>query len=93
MIVCQERAQSQKINVPNLHHYLKFSMIFVSEDFGTMNGPGRSGYACIRSQKESTKHDIARISHRIRSVLQLFLFDIAPNLLILHTPQWNNPNK
>ena len=30
---------------------------------------------------------------RIRSILQLFLFDIAPNLLTLHDPQWNNPNK
>ena len=58
-----------------------------------MNGPGRSGYECIRSQKESTKQDIARISHRIRSILQLFLFAIAPNLLILHTPMLNNPNK
>ena len=34
---------------------------FVSEDFGTMNGPGRSGYECMRSQKESTKQDIAHI--------------------------------
>ena len=48
---------------------------------------GRSGYECIRSQKESMKQDIARISHIIRSVLQLFIFAIAPNLLILHTPQ------
>ena len=24
---------------------------------------------------------------------ETFLFDIAPNLFILHTPQWNNPNK
>ena len=52
-----------------------------------------SGYACIRSQKECTKHDKACISHTIRSILQLFLFDITPNLLTLHTPQWNNPNK
>ena len=66
---------------------------FVSEDFGAMNGPGRSGYECMRSQKESMKQDIARISHRIRSILQLFIFAIAPNFLILHTPQWNNPNK
>ena len=36
---------------------------FVSEGFGTMNGPGRSGYECMRSQKESTKQNIARISH------------------------------
>ena len=50
-----------------------------------MNGPGRNGYECIRSQKESTKQDIAHISHRIQSILQLFIFAIAPNLLILHT--------
>ena len=48
---------------------------------------------CMRSQKESTKQDIARISHRIRLILQLFIFAIAPNFLILHTTQWNNPNK
>ena len=66
---------------------------FVSEDLGTMNGPGRSGDECIRSQKESMKQDIARISYRIRSILQLLLFGIARNLLILHTPHWNNPNK
>ena len=47
-----------------------------------------SGYACIRSQKESTKHEIACIFHTILSILQLFLFDIAPNLFTLHTPPW-----
>ena len=54
-----------------------------------------SGYTCIHSQKESPKLDIhvACISHTIRSILQLFLYDIAPNILTLHTPQWNNPNK
>ena len=52
-----------------------------------------SGYVCIRSQKGSTKLDIACNSHTIWSILQLFLFDIAPNFLTLHTPQWNNPNK
>ena len=54
-------------------------MMFVSEDLGTMNGPGRSGDECIRSQKESMKKDIALISHWIWSLLQLFFFAIAPN--------------
>ena len=91
MIAWQERAQSdyirsnvKQINVPELHHYSKFSMMFC---FG-----GFRYNACIRSQKESTKHDIACIFHTIQSSLQLFLFDIAPNLLNLHTPQWNNPS-
>ena len=56
-------------------------------------GPGAVGTRAYAHKRNGMKHDIARISHRIRSILQLFLFDIAPNLLILHTPQWNNPNK
>ena len=44
-------------------------------------------HACIHSQKENAKLDKACISHTIRSILQLFLFDIAPNLLTLHAPQ------
>ena len=32
-----------------------------------------------------TKLDIACISNTIQSILQVFLFDIAPNLLTLHT--------
>ena len=61
---------------------MKSSMMFCfgGLDFGT---------------KGSTKLDITMITcivHITRSILKLFLFDIAPNLLILHTPQWNNPN-
>ena len=55
---------------------------FVLEDFGTMNGQW------VRVQtlkKKSTKHDIACISHTIQSILELFLFDIAPNLLTVYT--------
>ena len=50
-------------------------------------------HVCIHSQKERAKHHIACISHTIRSILQVFLFDIAPKLLILHALQRNNPNK
>ena len=50
-------------------------------------GPGAVGMRAYAHKRNGTKHDIARISHRIRSNLQLFLSDIAPNLLILHTPQ------
>ena len=50
-------------------------------------------HACIHSQKESAKVHIACISHTIRSILQVLFFGIAPNLLTLHAPQWNNPNK
>ena len=63
-------------------------------------GSGTYMYACIQSmhsQNESPKLDIhvhvACISHLIQSILQLFLFDIAPNLHALHAPQWNNANK
>ena len=87
--------QCKKINAPKLNHYLKFSMMFCFGGFW-YNEWARAQWVRvynIRSQKESTKHDIACISHRIRSILQLFLFEIAPNVLILHTPQWNNPNK
>ena len=58
-------------------------------------GPGAEGTRAYMyaHKKNGTKHDIAHISHRIQSILQLFLFDIAPILLILHMPQWNNPNK
>ena len=46
----------------------------------------------IHSQKESAKLHIACISHTNRSILQVFLFGIAPtiyhcNLLTLHAPQ------
>ena len=33
------------------------------------------------------------ISHTIRSILQVLIFGIALNLLTLHAPQWDNPNK
>ena len=56
-------------------------------------GPCAVGTRAYAHKRNGTKHDITRISHRIRSILQLFLFDIAPNVIILHTPQWNNPNK
>ena len=42
---------------------------------------------CIRSQKQNTKHDIPYTFHKTRSILQLFIFDIAPDLLTLtHAP-------
>ena len=44
-------------------------------------------HACIHSQKESAKLHIACISHTIQSILQVFVFDIAPNLLTLHAPK------
>ena len=44
-------------------------------------------HACIHSQKESAKFHIACISHTIRSILKVFIFDIAPSLHTLHTPQ------
>ena len=74
---------------------LNSASCFVPEHFGTMNGPGRSGYECIRSQKESTKQDITRISHIESDQFCNSSFLPSPqcNLLILHTPQWNNPNK
>ena len=40
--------------------------------------PGAVGTRAYAHKRNGTKHDIARISHRIRSILQLFLFDIAP---------------
>ena len=33
------------------------------------------------------------ISHTIQSILQVFIFGIALNLLTLHAPQCNNRNK
>ena len=57
---------------------------FVSEDFGTMNGQWVRVHTL---KKESTKHDIACISHTIQYILELFLFDIVPNLPTVHTPQ------
>ena len=68
---------SSKIAPPLIQHGC-----FVLEDFGTMNGQW------VRVQtlkKKSTKHDIACISHTIQSILELFLFDIAPNLLTVYT--------
>ena len=50
-------------------------------------------HACIQPQKESANLHIACISHIIRSILQVLIFGIAPNLLTLHAPQWKNPNK
>ena len=44
-------------------------------------------HVCIHSQKESAKLHIACISHTIRSILQVFLFGIAHNLLTLHARQ------
>ena len=44
-------------------------------------------HACIQLQKENAKLHLACISHTIRSILQLLLLDIAPNLLTLHAPQ------
>ena len=35
-------------------------------------------HACIHSQKENAKLHIACISHTIRSILQVFVFGIAP---------------
>ena len=54
-----------------------------------------SGYPRVHSVtkgKRKTSH-IACISHTIWSILQLLFLDVAPNLLTLHAPQWNNPNK
>ena len=54
-----------------------------------------SGYPRVHSVtkwKRKTSH-IAYISHTIQSILQLLFLDVAPNLLTLHAPQWNNPNK
>ena len=72
----------------SLHRILRYFWRIAAQWMG-------SGYSCIHSQKGSPKLDITCISHSIRSILQLFLFDIAPNLLTLHAPQWNvyNPNK
>ena len=100
MIARQERAQSDYIRRNVKNQCSKIAPLFeIQRDvlFRKISVQWMgSGYACIRSQKESTKvtkHDIACIFHTIRLILQLFLFDIAPNLLTLHMPQWNNPKK
>ena len=43
--------------------------------------------ACIQPQKGERKPSHACISHTIRSILQVLIFGIAPNLLTLHAPQ------
>ena len=61
-------------------------------NFGSVNGqwvPMRA----FSHKKESANLHIACISHTIRSILQVFIFGIAPNLLTLLAPQCNNPNK
>ena len=62
----------------------------VSEDFGTINGQLVGVHTLTKGKQ---KLDTACISRTIRAIFKLFLFDITPNLLTLHTPQWNNPNK
>ena len=66
--------------------------MFVSEDFGTMNGQWVR-VPTLTKGLESTERDIACISHIIRSILQLFLFDIAPNLLTLRPSETIITNK
>ena len=82
MISWQKRAQSDFIR-PNvrrrrkkskLHHYLKLNAMFCFGGFGTMNGQWVRVHALTIGEQ---KHDIACVSHTIRSILQRFLFDIA----------------
>ena len=56
MIAWYKRVQRdcQKINVQKLHHYLKFSMMFVTEDFSTMNGQWVRGHTLIKGIKHKT---------------------------------------
>ena len=51
----------------------------------------RSGYPRVNSATKGRAQTF--ISHTIRSILQVLIFGIALNLLTLHAPQWNNPNK
>ena len=50
-----------------------------------------SGYPRVNSATKGRAQTF--ISHTIRSILQVLIFGIALNLLTLHAPQWDNPNK
>ena len=59
------------------------------QNFIAVNGAVGT-HAWIQPQKGRAQ---TFISHTIRSILQVFIFGIALNLLTLHAPQWSNPNK
>ena len=62
------------------------------QNFGGVNGQWLPTRA-FSHKRESANLHIACISHAIRSILQVLIFGIAPNLFTLHAAQWNNPIK
>ena len=88
MIAWQQRAQYvyigrnvKKKNSPKLHHYLKFRMMFC---FGGIRYNAWAAGMCIRSQTQSTNHDIpcTQAFHTIRSIL---IFSIL-TLPLIYSP-------
>ena len=55
-----------------------------------------SGYPRLHSftkGERKTSHSMHFPYNPKNKILQVLFFGIAPNLLTLHAPQWNNPSK